>query len=152
MDFSSVWRTHTCHVLSPQTSYYKSNNSWNWKYSIDWRRETLKHQKLLERLTMASGVVGEEVRNKQVILKDYVTGFPKESDMQVINGTMKLKLQEGSHGIVVKNLYLSCDPYMRIRMTRVEGPNVLTSYTPGSVSSLSLSLSLSAFMVLLPLC
>ncbi|XP_030937650.1 2-alkenal reductase (NADP(+)-dependent)-like [Quercus lobata] len=81
---------------------------------------------------MASGVVGEEVRNKQVILKDYVSGFPKESDMQVINGTMKLKLQEGSHGIVVKNLYLSCDPYMRSRMTRVEGPNVFTSYTPGS--------------------
>ena len=94
---------------------------------------------------MASGVVGEEVRNKQVILKDYVTGFPKESDMQVINGTMKLKLQEGSHGIVVKNLYLSCDPYMRIRMTRVEGPNVLTSYTPGSVSSLSLSLCFHGF-------
>ena len=143
MDFSSVWRTHTCRVLSPQTSYYKSSNSWNWKHSIDWRRETLKHQKLLERLTMASGVVGEEVRNKQVILKDYVSGFPKESDMQVINGTMKLKLQEGSHGIVVKNHYLSCDPYMRIRMTRVEGPNVITSYTPGSVRSLSLSLSLS---------
>ena len=91
---------------------------------------------------MASGVVGEEVRNKQVILKDYVTGFPNESDMQVINGTMKLKLQEGSHGIVVKNLYLSSDRYMRIRMARVEGPNVFTSYTPGSVSSLSLSLSL----------
>ncbi|KAL4599169.1 hypothetical protein ACB092_11G108000 [Castanea dentata] len=52
--------------------------------------------------------------------------------MQAINGTMKLKLQEGSHGIVVKNLYLSCDPYMRIRITRVEGPNVFTSYTPGS--------------------
>ncbi|KAK4566126.1 hypothetical protein RGQ29_002364 [Quercus rubra] len=80
---------------------------------------------------MASVVAGEEVRNKQVILKDYVSGFPKESDMQVINGTMKLKLQEGSHGIVVKNLYLSCDPYMRSRMTRVEGPNVFTSYTPG---------------------
>ena len=40
--------------------------------------------------------------------------------------------------MVVKNLYLSCDPYMRIRMTRVEGPNVFTSYTPVSVSSLSL--------------
>nr|XP_023895559.1 2-alkenal reductase (NADP(+)-dependent)-like isoform X3 [Quercus suber] len=52
--------------------------------------------------------------------------------MQVINGTMNLKLQEGSHGIVVKNLYLSCDPYMRSRMTRVEGPNVFTSYSPGS--------------------
>ena len=32
------------------------------------------------------------------------------------------------------------DPYMRSRMTRVEGPNVFTSYTPGSVGSLSLSL------------
>ena len=51
---------------------------------------------------------------------------------------MKLKLQEGSHGIVVKNLYLSSDRYMRIRMARVEGPNVFTSYTPGSVSTLSL--------------
>ncbi|KAK4566124.1 hypothetical protein RGQ29_002363 [Quercus rubra] len=44
-------------------------------------------------------VVGEEVmRNKQVIFKDYVSGFLKESDMQVINGTLKLKLPEGSNG------------------------------------------------------
>ncbi|XP_050259468.1 2-alkenal reductase (NADP(+)-dependent)-like isoform X2 [Quercus robur] len=78
-------------------------------------------------------VVGEEVmRNKQVILKDYVSGFLKESDMQVINGTLKLKLPEGSNGIVVKNLYLSCDPYMRNRMTRAEGPNLFTSFTPSS--------------------
>ena len=47
---------------------------------------------------MASGVVGEEVRNKQVILKDYVFGFPKESDMQVINGTVKL-ISEASRGV-----------------------------------------------------
>ncbi|KAM4113589.1 hypothetical protein ACJW30_04G007100 [Castanea mollissima] len=80
-----------------------------------------------------SVVVGEEViRNKQVIFKDYVSGFLKESDMQVINGTLKLKLPEGSNGIVVKNLYLSCDPYMRNRMTRVEGPNLFSSFTPGS--------------------
>ena len=47
---------------------------------------------------MASGVVGEEVRNKQVILKDYVFGFPKESDMQVIDGTVKL-ISEASRGV-----------------------------------------------------
>ncbi|KAM3684869.1 hypothetical protein ACB098_11G078400 [Castanea mollissima] len=52
--------------------------------------------------------------------------------MQVINGTLKLRLPEGSNGIVVKNLYLSCDPYMRNRMARVEGPNVFTSFTPNS--------------------
>ncbi|KAK7833196.1 2-alkenal reductase (nadp(+)-dependent) [Quercus suber] len=72
------------------------------------------------------------MRNKQVIFKDYVSGFLKESDMQVNNGTLKLKLPEGSNGIVVKNLYLSCDPYMRNRMTRVEGPNHFTSFTPSS--------------------
>ena len=107
--------------------------------------QTEKHTKLSERLTMATSVVvvGEEVmRNKQVIFKDYVSGFLKESDMQVINGTLKLNHPEGSNGIVVKNLNLSCDPYMRNRMTRAEGPNIFTSFTPCSVS-LPLSLCFS---------
>ncbi|MED6204383.1 hypothetical protein PIB30_008828 [Stylosanthes scabra] len=70
-----------------------------------------------------------EVRNKQVILKEYVSGFPKESDMDIIEGTVTLKLPEGSNNevLLVKNLYLSCDPYMRILMT--QGPS---SLTPGS--------------------
>ena len=68
---------------------------------------------------MASGGDDEQVRNKQVIFKDYVSGFPKESDMYVsTNGTIRLKVPEGSNGIVVKNLYLSCDPYTRNRMTK----------------------------------
>ena len=68
---------------------------------------------------MASGGDDEQVRNKQVILKDFVSGFPKESDMYVsTNGTIKLKVPEGSNGVVVKNLYLSCDPYMRNRMKK----------------------------------
>ena len=70
-------------------------------------------------LAMASGGDDEQVRNKQVILKDFVSGFPKESDMYVsTNGTIKLKVPEGSNGVVVKNLYLSCDPYMRNRMKK----------------------------------
>uniref|UniRef100_A0A7N2MUE8 Oxidoreductase N-terminal domain-containing protein n=1 Tax=Quercus lobata TaxID=97700 RepID=A0A7N2MUE8_QUELO len=65
---------------------------------------------------MASGGGVEEVSNKQVILKDYVSGFPKESDMYLnTSGTIKLKVPEGSNAILVKNLYLSCDPYMRPR-------------------------------------
>ena len=68
---------------------------------------------------MASGGDDEQVRNKQVILKDFVSGFPKESDMYVsTNGTIKLKVPEGSNGVVVKNLYLSCDPYMRNLMKK----------------------------------
>ncbi|XP_050377367.1 2-alkenal reductase (NADP(+)-dependent)-like isoform X2 [Argentina anserina] len=40
-----------------------------------------------------------EVKNKQVILKDYVSaGLPKECDMVVVATTTKLKLKEGSTG------------------------------------------------------
>jgi len=56
------------------------------------------------------------VANKQVILRDYVTGFPKESDLIFTDSTIDLKIPEGSKTVLVKNLYLSCDPYMRIRM------------------------------------
>ncbi|GJW34167.1 NADP(+)-dependent 2-alkenal reductase-like protein [Tanacetum coccineum] len=73
------------------------------------------------------------INNKQVILKDYVVGFPKESDMILkTSETINLKLPEGSNGVLlVKNLYLSCDPYMRGRMTKTVGSYV-DSFTPGS--------------------
>lgn len=82
---------------------------------------------------MANDGAGEEVRNKQVIFRDYVTGFPKESDMHVTTGTIKLRVPEGSNSVLVKNLYLSCDPVMRIRMARVTVSG-FSSFTPGSVS------------------
>ncbi|KAK3444368.1 hypothetical protein EUGRSUZ_A00392 [Eucalyptus grandis] len=57
------------------------------------------------------------MRNKQVIFRDFVAkgAFPKESDMEVTESTIELTsaLAEGSRGVLVKNLYLSCDPYMR---------------------------------------
>ncbi|XP_027334256.1 NADPH-dependent oxidoreductase 2-alkenal reductase-like isoform X2 [Abrus precatorius] len=59
-----------------------------------------------------------EMRNKQVVLRDYVTGFLKESDMNIVESTITLKLPQGSNEVLLKNLYLSCDPYMRIRMTK----------------------------------
>ena len=74
-----------------------------------------------------------EVPNKQVILRDYVSGFPKESDFMVRTSTIRLKVPEGSNAVLVKNLYLSCDPYMRSRMTKLEGSYV-ESFVPGSVS------------------
>ncbi|XP_062090138.1 2-alkenal reductase (NADP(+)-dependent)-like [Humulus lupulus] len=73
-----------------------------------------------------------EVRNKQVLLNDYVRGFPKESDMAITSSTLKLKLPEGSKGVVLKNLYLSCDPYMRGRMTNHERESYVDSFKPGS--------------------
>ncbi|RDX95799.1 2-alkenal reductase (NADP(+)-dependent), partial [Mucuna pruriens] len=73
-----------------------------------------------------------QVRNKQVVLSDYVYvgGFPKESDMKIVEGTITLKLPEGSDDVLLKNLYLSCDPYMAalMRSMVVDG---FRSYTRG---------------------
>ncbi|XVF29652.1 hypothetical protein REPUB_Repub15cG0140500 [Reevesia pubescens] len=73
------------------------------------------------------------VSNKQVVFKDYINGFPKESDMvvSVNTGNVKLKVSAGSKAILVKNLYLSCDPYMRLLM-RTQGSELFNPYTPGS--------------------
>ncbi|KAG5530422.1 hypothetical protein RHGRI_025392 [Rhododendron griersonianum] len=79
---------------------------------------------------MAERVV-EEVSNKQVILRDYVSGFPKESDFEVRSSKIRLNAAEGSKSVVVKNLYLSCDPYMRNRMRNSIG-SYSASFTPGS--------------------
>uniref|UniRef100_G1FCG0 2-alkenal reductase [NAD(P)(+)] n=1 Tax=Rubus idaeus TaxID=32247 RepID=G1FCG0_RUBID len=80
---------------------------------------------------MASG--GEmQVSNKQVIFRDYVTGFPKESDMELTTRSITLKLPQGSTGLLLKNLYLSCDPYMRARMTNHHRLSYVDSFKPGS--------------------
>ncbi|KAK4803558.1 hypothetical protein SAY86_003375 [Trapa natans] len=74
-----------------------------------------------------------EVSNKQVILRDFVQGFPKEPDMYVTSGTVTLTVPEGSSGVLVKNLYLSCDPYMRGRMTKCRpGDSYIDAFNPGS--------------------
>ncbi|XP_004251811.1 2-alkenal reductase (NADP(+)-dependent)-like [Solanum lycopersicum] len=70
------------------------------------------------------------MNNKQIILKHYVEGYPKESDMEFKNNNIKLNVPEGSNVVVLKNLYLSCDPYMRNRMSKLEG-SYIQSFTPG---------------------
>ncbi|KAK1413603.1 hypothetical protein QVD17_35379 [Tagetes erecta] len=81
----------------------------------------------------------EQVKNKQIVLKNYVNGFPKETDM-ILNdsSTINNKLPQGSNdSVLVKNLYLSCDPYMRIRMHETEGA-AFGTFTPGSVVRLNI--------------
>ncbi|XP_010512261.1 PREDICTED: NADP-dependent alkenal double bond reductase P1-like [Camelina sativa] len=58
------------------------------------------------------------VKNKQVILRNYVKGIPKESDLMIVTASdiMEIKVKPGSGAILVKNLYLSCDPYIGIFM------------------------------------
>jgi len=85
---------------------------------------------------MGKNNVGDEVQNKQVIFREYVNGNLQESDLY-ISTTSKIKLQvpRGSNAVLVKNLYLSCDPVMQFLMRKDE---FLMSgyhyYIPGSVS------------------
>ncbi|KAL5701556.1 hypothetical protein ACHQM5_026880 [Ranunculus cassubicifolius] len=75
---------------------------------------------------------GEVVSNKQVLLRNYVTGYPKETDMVVQTSSISFKVPPGSNAVLVKNLYLSCDPYMRIPMSRIDDPDYyMTGFTPG---------------------
>ncbi|XP_062150083.1 2-alkenal reductase (NADP(+)-dependent)-like isoform X2 [Alnus glutinosa] len=78
---------------------------------------------------MASVNAEEVGSNKQVILRDYVTGF-----LYVTTSTIQLKVPEGSNAVLVKNLYLSCDPYMRglMRPTGSIKASYISSFTPGS--------------------
>ncbi|GLT45562.1 hypothetical protein SLA2020_193860 [Shorea laevis] len=80
---------------------------------------------------MADSGSEEVVSNKQVMLRDYVTGFPKETDMYITTTSIKLRVPEGSNGVLLKNLYWSCDPYMRTRMRYSEEPQ-FSPYTFGA--------------------
>eukprot|EP01018_Ginkgo_biloba_P011399 Gb_28521 [translate_table: standard] len=73
-----------------------------------------------------------EVNNKQIIFKHYITGMPKESDMILKSTKLALQLKSGSQDILVKNLYLSIDPYLRGRM-RDDPSYFVPSFKPGSV-------------------
>ncbi|KAM7266072.1 hypothetical protein ACFE04_019456 [Oxalis oulophora] len=88
---------------------------------------------------MGSEFECEIVRNKHVVLSENVRGFLKETDMSMTSRIMKLKVLEGSNAVLVKILYLSCDPYMRNMMTKVKKSNgILTSYTHASATKSSL--------------
>ncbi|KAJ4757952.1 Zinc-binding dehydrogenase family protein [Rhynchospora pubera] len=75
-----------------------------------------------------------EVRNRKVVLKGFITGAPKETDMEVKEGDkIVLQLPEDAKGaVLLKNLYLSCDPYMRGRM-RESYDSYIPPFQPGSV-------------------
>lgn len=73
--------------------------------------------------------------NKQVVLKNYVEEYPKESDFEVRSSMISSHIPQGSKGLFVKNLYLACDPYMRHRMSHhiSNDAPLLASFNPGSV-------------------
>ena len=80
------------------------------------------------------GGAGNVVRNKKLMLKDYIKGSPKESDLHLTTESIELKVPQGSNAVLVKVLYLSIDPYQYIRSTEIEKLGYFSSYSPGSVS------------------
>ncbi|KAJ8753034.1 hypothetical protein K2173_011802 [Erythroxylum novogranatense] len=70
------------------------------------------------------------VDNKKVVFKGYIEGAPKETDMELRIENIELKAPKGCGAFLVKNLYLSCDPYMRGRMRDFHG-SYIPPYVPG---------------------
>lgn len=73
------------------------------------------------------------VTNNQVVLKGYVDGTPKETDMELKQSSLSgLTAPKGSSAFLVKNLFLSCDPYMLRRMRQYYG-SYIPPFVPGQV-------------------
>ncbi|KAG6400059.1 hypothetical protein SASPL_141547 [Salvia splendens] len=65
--------------------------------------------------------MGEKISNKQVILSNYVKTSLKESDMSLRTSKIQLKIPSGCDGaVLVKNLYLSIDPFILALMKNQE--------------------------------
>lgn len=71
--------------------------------------------------------------NKQVILKAYIDRPPRDSDLEIRTSAAILsKAPPGSKAVLVKNLYLSVDPYLAILMQKIDVPT-FTCFQPGLV-------------------
>ncbi|KAJ6792874.1 2-alkenal reductase (NADP(+)-dependent)-like [Iris pallida] len=59
-----------------------------------------------------------EVENIYVTIKDHIDGHPSESNFELRSAPLSLSIEEGTADIIVKNIYLSIDPYQLNRMKR----------------------------------
>lgn len=76
-----------------------------------------------------------EAENKFITIKGYISGSPSETDLELTSATISLAIEEGSTDIIVKNLYLSIDPYQINRMKKYSSSqgtvNFATQLVPG---------------------
>ncbi|KAL8099287.1 2-alkenal reductase (NADP(+)-dependent) [Apium graveolens] len=75
------------------------------------------------------------MENKQIIFKGYIDRAPEITDMELRKSKISMRevvrsMEDGE--IVVKNLYLSCDPYMRGRMRDFHN-SYIPPFQPSSV-------------------
>ncbi|XP_055811991.1 NADP-dependent alkenal double bond reductase P2-like [Solanum dulcamara] len=76
-----------------------------------------------------------EVKNKYVTIKANINGAPKESDFEIKVENVSLIVESESKDVVVKNLFVSIDPYQINRMKSQSSSqgaiNYATAITPG---------------------
>ncbi|KAK6941650.1 Oxidoreductase, N-terminal domain [Dillenia turbinata] len=72
-----------------------------------------------------------EVTNKYVIIKSQVDGAPKESDFELQTEKLELSVEAGSKNIIVKNIYVSIDPYQLNRMKSQSSSQKTSSFAVG---------------------
>ncbi|GJM92226.1 hypothetical protein PR202_ga08669 [Eleusine coracana subsp. coracana] len=82
---------------------------------------------------MEQGRQPAAARSRKVVLRAYIDRAPREDDMELVDGgDVALRVPEGAGpAVLVKNLYLSCDPYMRGRMRDFHG-SYIPPFKPGS--------------------
>ncbi|KAF4385121.1 hypothetical protein F8388_014254 [Cannabis sativa] len=57
-----------------------------------------------------------EVMNRYVTIKTQINGDPKESDFEIKCSSIVVSAQPGSNDVVLRNLYVSIDPYQINRL------------------------------------
>lgn len=70
-----------------------------------------------------------EVTNRYVTIKHHINGLPSESDFELRTVGLALSIEAGSKDVLVKNIYVSIDPYQLNRM-KESSPSQDQSVTP----------------------
>ncbi|XP_030511152.1 2-alkenal reductase (NADP(+)-dependent)-like [Cannabis sativa] len=78
-----------------------------------------------------------EVMNRYVTIKTQINGDPKESDFEIKCSSIVVSAQPGSNDVVLRNLYVSIDPYQINRLKTHSSSQNTSSYAtailPGEV-------------------
>ncbi|KAI7735727.1 hypothetical protein M8C21_030655 [Ambrosia artemisiifolia] len=72
-----------------------------------------------------------EVTNKYIAIKAQIDGEPQESDFEVKTQPFSLSAKPGSNDIIIKNLYVSIDPYQINRMKTVSSSQKASEFAVG---------------------
>ena len=80
----------------------------------------------------------KEVTNRYITTKTHIDGAPKESLFKLKTEALALSVEPGANVVIVKNLYVSIDPYQINRMKSQSSSQKSISHAvgiaPGEVS------------------